>query len=106
MNHPLSLFRVTVNVLDVNDNSPVLPVNVQMLNISGWSVQLGARFSLLIAFDADVGSLSVKSYKLSSSEQFSLDVNSGGEHIMSAELVLWRALDREKEPVSRLVLTS
>ncbi|XP_017345168.3 protocadherin alpha-8 isoform X3 [Ictalurus punctatus] len=105
VNHPLSLYRVTVNVVDVNDHSPVFPLKAQMLNISE-SVQLGARFSLLSAFDADVGSLSVKSYKLSPSEQFSLDVNSGGEHIMSAELLLRKALDREKEPVIRLVLTA
>ncbi|XP_053501636.1 protocadherin alpha-8 isoform X4 [Ictalurus furcatus] len=105
VNHPLSLYRVTVNVVDVNDHSPVFPLKAQMLNISE-SVQLGARFSLLSAFDADVGSLSVKSYKLSPSEQFSLDVNSGGEHIMSAELFLRKALDREKEPVIRLVLTA
>ncbi|XP_046717371.1 protocadherin alpha-4-like [Silurus meridionalis] len=105
VNHPLSLYRITVNVVDVNDHYPVFPVKAQMLNISE-SVQLGARFSLLSAFDADVGSLSVKNYKLTPNEHFSLDVNSGEKHIMSAELVLRKALDREKEPVIRLILTA
>ncbi|XP_062870735.1 protocadherin alpha-8-like [Trichomycterus rosablanca] len=105
VNHPLSLHRVIVQIIDVNDNSPVFPVKLQVLNISE-SVQPGARFSLLTAFDADVGSLSVKSYKMSQSEHFSLDVNSAGDHGMSAELMLRKALDREKEPTVKLVLTA
>ncbi len=38
---------------------------------------------------------SVKSYKLSPNEHFSLDVQSGGDQSVSAELVLQKALDRE-----------
>uniref|UniRef100_A0A667WY21 Cadherin domain-containing protein n=1 Tax=Myripristis murdjan TaxID=586833 RepID=A0A667WY21_9TELE len=49
---------------------------------------------------------SVKSYKLSPNEHFSLDVQSGGEHSLSAELVLQKALDREKQPAIKLVLTA
>ncbi|XP_026114734.1 protocadherin alpha-8-like isoform X2 [Carassius auratus] len=105
VNHPLSLSRVIVNVNDVNDNSPVFPVETQILNISE-SVQPGATFSLINAVDEDVGTFSIKSYKLSSNEHFSLEVNQGGEHGMAAELILRKALDREKEPVIRLILTS
>ncbi len=105
VNHPLSLSRVIVNVNDVNDNSPAFPVETQILNISE-SMQPGATFSLISAVDEDVGTFSVKSYKLSPNEHFSLEVNQGGEHGMSAELILRKALDREKEPVIRLVLTS
>ncbi len=53
-----------------------------------------------------MGTFSVKSYKLSPNEYFSLEVNQGGEHGMSAELILQKALDREKVSVIRLVLTS
>ncbi|XP_056322241.1 protocadherin alpha-3-like isoform X21 [Danio aesculapii] len=105
VNHPLSLSRVIVNVNDVNDNSPTFPVETQVLNISE-SVQPGATFSLIGALDEDVGSFSVKSYKLSSNEHFSIDVQPGSEHGISAELILRKALDREKEPVIRLVLTA
>ncbi|XP_016328574.1 protocadherin alpha-3-like isoform X2 [Sinocyclocheilus anshuiensis] len=105
VNHPLSLSRVIVNVNDVNDNSPAFPVEIQVLNISE-SVQPGATFSLISAVDEDVGTFSIKSYNLSPNEHFSLEVNQGGEHGMSAELILRKALDREKEPVIRLVLTS
>ncbi|XP_051766351.1 protocadherin alpha-3-like isoform X2 [Ctenopharyngodon idella] len=105
VNHPLSLSRVIVNVNDVNDNSPTFPVETQVLNISE-SVQPGATFSLISALDEDVGPFSVKSYKLSPNEHFSLEVHPGGEHGMSAELILRKALDREREPVIRLVLTA
>ncbi|XP_050976445.1 protocadherin gamma-C3 [Labeo rohita] len=105
VNHPLSLSRVIVNVNDVNDNSPTFPVETQILNISE-SVQPGATFSLISAVDEDVGSFSVKSYKLSPNEHFSLEVHTGGEHGMSPELILRKALDREKEPVIRLMLTA
>uniref|UniRef100_A0A8P4JYH8 Cadherin domain-containing protein n=1 Tax=Dicentrarchus labrax TaxID=13489 RepID=A0A8P4JYH8_DICLA len=46
------------------------------------------------------------SYKLSQNEYFSLDVQSGGEHGVSAELVLQKALDREKQSVIKLLLTA
>ncbi len=105
VNHPLSLSRVIVNVNDVNDNSPAFPDETQILNISE-SMQPGATFSLISAVDEDVGTFSVKSYKLSPNEYFSLEVNQGGEHGMSAELILQKALDREKVSVIRLVLTS
>ncbi|CAK6981295.1 protocadherin alpha-2-like isoform X5, partial [Scomber scombrus] len=48
----------------------------------------------------------VKTYKLSQNEHFSLDVQSGGEHGVSAELVLQKALDREKQSVITLLLTA
>ncbi|KTF75882.1 hypothetical protein cypCar_00048987, partial [Cyprinus carpio] len=67
---------------------------------------VGDRFQLPRASDPDVGANSVKSYKLSPSEHFSLDVQSGGEQSVSAELVLHKALDREKQPVIELTLTA
>nr|XP_055033340.1 protocadherin alpha-C2-like [Misgurnus anguillicaudatus] len=66
----------------------------------------GEQFALPNAFDADVGSNSVKSYKLSPNEHFSLNVQSGGEQSVSAELVLQKALDREKQSVIQLTLTA
>uniref|UniRef100_A0A8D3CBP7 Cadherin domain-containing protein n=1 Tax=Scophthalmus maximus TaxID=52904 RepID=A0A8D3CBP7_SCOMX len=49
---------------------------------------------------------SVKTYKLSQNDHFSLDVQSGGEHGVSAELVLQKSLDREKQSVIKLILTA
>jgi len=105
VNSPLNMYRFEVNVLDINDNSPTFHSSLLQLNVSEAAF-IGERYSLPSADDADVGSNSVKSYKLSSSEHFSLDVQSGGEQSVSAELVLQKALDREKQPVIQLTLTA
>ncbi|XP_030251884.1 protocadherin alpha-2-like isoform X17 [Sparus aurata] len=105
LNNPMTAHRIEVNVLDINDNSPSFDENTYSLNISESSLT-GERYLLPVAEDADIGSNSVKTYKLSQNEYFSLDVQSGGEHGVSAELVLQKALDREKQPVITLVLTA
>ncbi|TSK45901.1 Protocadherin alpha-2 [Bagarius yarrelli] len=105
VNNPLNLFRIEVNVLDVNDNAPLFRVKSKHFNISELAL-VGDRFQLPRASDPDVGSNSVKSYKLSQSEHFSLDVQTSGEQSLSAELVLQKALDREKQPVILLILTA
>uniref|UniRef100_A0A4W5NEX4 Cadherin domain-containing protein n=1 Tax=Hucho hucho TaxID=62062 RepID=A0A4W5NEX4_9TELE len=105
VNHPLSLHRVEIHVVDINDNPPTFPVKAQVFNISE-SVPPGARFSLMSALDPDVGSNGVKTFTLSPNEHFSLDVQSGGEQSLSAELVLQKALDREKQAVIKLLVTA
>ncbi|XP_034454791.1 protocadherin alpha-C2-like [Hippoglossus hippoglossus] len=105
LNNPMTAHRVEINVLDVNDNPPAFIENTYYLNISESSLT-GERYFLLIAVDADIGGNSVKTYKLSQNEHFSLDVQSGVEHGVSAELVLQKALDREKQSVIKLVLTA
>ncbi|XP_065814549.1 protocadherin alpha-2 isoform X13 [Labrus bergylta] len=102
---PMAAHRIEINVLDINDNSPAFIESSYSLNISESSLT-GERYLLPIAVDADIGSNSVKSYKLSQNEYFSLDVQSGGEHEVSAELVLQKALDREKQAVIKLILTA
>ncbi|XP_016305845.1 protocadherin alpha-2-like [Sinocyclocheilus anshuiensis] len=103
VNSPLNMYRLEVNVVDINDNIPTFKSPKTELNIAE-SAFPGERFTLPSAFDADVGSNSVKSYKLSPNEHFFLDVQSGGEQSVSAELVLQKALDREKQPVIQLIL--
>uniref|UniRef100_A0A8B9J473 Protocadherin 2 alpha c n=1 Tax=Astyanax mexicanus TaxID=7994 RepID=A0A8B9J473_ASTMX len=103
-NSPLNIYRFEVNILDINDNPPTFRSALTELNVVESALP-GERFPLPNAFDADVGSNSVKSYKLSANEHFSLDVQSGGEQSVSAELVLQKALDREKQSVIQLILT-
>ncbi|XP_051275274.1 protocadherin alpha-2-like isoform X10 [Dicentrarchus labrax] len=105
LNNPMTAHRIEVNVLDINDNSPAFIDKTYSLNISESSLT-GERYLLPIAVDADIGSNSVKNYKLSQNEYFSLDVQSGGEHGVSAELVLQKALDREKQSMIKLLLTA
>nr|XP_046262316.1 protocadherin alpha-2-like isoform X8 [Scatophagus argus] len=105
LNNPMTAHRIEVTVLDINDNSPAFIEKTYSLNISESSLT-GERYLLPIAVDADTGSNTVKTYKLSQNDHFSLDVQSGGEHGVSAELVLQKALDREKQPVITLLLTA
>ncbi|XP_045572956.1 protocadherin alpha-2 isoform X2 [Salmo salar] len=103
--NPLNMYRLEINVLDINDNGPSFPINVYTLNITESTFQ-GERYPLPSADDADIGSNTVKTYKLSPNEHFSLDVQSGGEQSVSAELVLQKALDREKQAGIQLLLTA
>uniref|UniRef100_A0A4W5NEP3 Cadherin domain-containing protein n=1 Tax=Hucho hucho TaxID=62062 RepID=A0A4W5NEP3_9TELE len=103
--NPLNMYRLEIQVLDINDNAPSFHISDHTLNITE-STSPGERYPLPRANDADIGSNSVKSYKLSPNEHFSLDVQSGGEQSVSAEVVLHKALDREKQAVIRLLLTA
>ncbi|XP_029587909.1 protocadherin gamma-C5 isoform X3 [Salmo trutta] len=102
--NPLQLYRVEVEIQDINDNSPSFPSKQHPLEIAE-STAAGVRFPLESAQDPDVGSNSLKSYILSKDECFTLKVKelSGGRKV--PELVLTKALDREKKTVHRLLLT-
>ncbi|KAM9376296.1 protocadherin alpha-8-like isoform 2-T2 [Pholidichthys leucotaenia] len=105
LSNPMAVHHIEITVSDINDNSPEFIDQLYLLNISE-SVSPGERYLLPIAEDPDIGINSVKSYKLNQNEHFSLDVQSSGDHGMSAELVLQKALDREKQPVIKLTLTA
>ncbi|KAM9129115.1 protocadherin alpha-8-like [Pangshura tecta] len=102
---PLRIFHVEVEIQDVNDNAPVFPVNELNLFISE-SRPPDSRFPLEGASDADIGTNSLLTYKLSSNEFFTLDVQVRNDHNKLAELVLKKALDREETPEHILLLTA
>ncbi|XP_031654432.1 protocadherin alpha-8 isoform X7 [Oncorhynchus kisutch] len=104
ISNPLKLYRIEINIIDVNDNSPSFPTRSQHINITENTLT-GAKFPLKSSHDADVGKNTVSTYKLSHNEYFSLATHKGGESV-SAELVLQKALDREKQPVIQLTLTA
>ncbi|XP_058506400.1 protocadherin alpha-8-like [Solea solea] len=103
INNPLKLYRIEIIILDVNDNSPSFLSTSQAINISE-STATGSKFLLKRAHDADVGKNSVNTYKLSQNEHFSLATHKGDT--VTAELVLQKVLDREKQSVVRLTLTA
>ncbi|XP_047196501.1 protocadherin alpha-8-like [Hippoglossus stenolepis] len=103
INNPLKLYRIEVTILDVNDNSPSFLSTSQIINITE-NTAAGAKFPLHPAHDPDVGTNNVKNYKLSQNEHFSLDTHQG--ETVTTELVLQKALDREKQSVVRLTLTA
>ncbi|XP_058852773.1 protocadherin alpha-6-like isoform X5 [Acipenser ruthenus] len=103
--NPVNLYRVEIHVLDINDNSPVFPVKSLQLDIAESTLP-GARFPLEIAHDPDVGTNSVNTYELSPNEYFILDLQTDSDQSRSAELILQKALDRERQPLIQLVLTA
>ncbi|XP_062381363.1 protocadherin alpha-8-like [Sardina pilchardus] len=104
INNPLKLYRIEINVLDVNDNAPSFSANSQTIDIAESSLP-GLRFPLLSASDSDVGKNAVSTYRLSPNDHFSLATHKG-EHSASAELILQKALDREKQHYMQLTLTA
>ncbi|XP_031462937.1 protocadherin-10-like [Phasianus colchicus] len=102
---PLELYRVEVEVLDINDHAPTFPWQEYVLEVAE-SAMLGARFPLESAQDPDVGTNSVHTYQLSPNGFFSLEVQTRSDASKFAELVLERALDREQQRTHRLLLTA
>uniref|UniRef100_UPI00398F83BF protocadherin-10-like n=1 Tax=Pristiophorus japonicus TaxID=55135 RepID=UPI00398F83BF len=103
--NPLKLYRVEIEILDVNDNSPVFQgseVNIDIIEL----MPPGKRFPLQSARDPDAGTNSVRSYRLSPSKHFTLKSHSDREQTGIPELVLERNLDREQQPMHRLTLTA
>uniref|UniRef100_A0A673FEQ6 Protocadherin 1 alpha 6 n=1 Tax=Sinocyclocheilus rhinocerous TaxID=307959 RepID=A0A673FEQ6_9TELE len=94
---------VEIKILDINDNAPHFLVKEFTMNITE-NASPGERFPLPVAEDSDVGNNSLKEYKLSPNEHFSLETQSEDQSV-SAELVLNKALDREKQATIKLVLT-
>uniref|UniRef100_A0AAQ4RMI1 Cadherin domain-containing protein n=1 Tax=Gasterosteus aculeatus aculeatus TaxID=481459 RepID=A0AAQ4RMI1_GASAC len=103
LENPIQLYRVTVEVIDVNDNSPSFPRDEISLNIVE-SVVTGTRFSLESAYDPDVGINDIQKYILKPVDHFKLEVQSQPDGGKSIEMVLQNPLDREKEETHILVL--
>ncbi|XP_028838474.1 protocadherin gamma-C5-like isoform X17 [Denticeps clupeoides] len=104
--NPLQLHRLEIEIQDVNDNAPQFPLEVITLKIAESVTPIGARFPLEGAVDPDVGSNSLHSYTLENNECFRLNVKVLEDGRKVPELILDRALDREKQGVHKLVLTA
>uniref|UniRef100_A0A8C3A2W2 Protocadherin 2 alpha a 15 n=1 Tax=Cyclopterus lumpus TaxID=8103 RepID=A0A8C3A2W2_CYCLU len=94
LENPLEIHYVVVEILDINDHSPVFPEKEKRLEISE-SALTGAKFQLQAARDPDVGQFSIQQYKLSQNEYFRLEVKDRGEDRKVPFLVLQKQLDRE-----------
>ncbi|MEQ2303334.1 hypothetical protein AMECASPLE_015745 [Ameca splendens] len=103
--NPLELYRVEIEILDVNDNSPSFPWTEINLDISE-SAAPGSRFPLESAQDLDVGSNALRSYLLSVNDHFQLDIQTRSDWSKFAELVLQSPLDREQQSAHQMVLTA
>uniref|UniRef100_A0A3B4EZP4 Protocadherin 2 alpha a 1 n=1 Tax=Pundamilia nyererei TaxID=303518 RepID=A0A3B4EZP4_9CICH len=103
--NPVRMFNIEVEITDINDNAPHFRRGTMHLDISESS-PVGERFSLNNAADPDVGTNSVKNYHLSSSEHFSVEIQTGRDGTKFADLILKKPLDREKQAVHNLILTA
>uniref|UniRef100_A0A3B1KBM7 Protocadherin 2 gamma 28 n=1 Tax=Astyanax mexicanus TaxID=7994 RepID=A0A3B1KBM7_ASTMX len=96
LENPMELHQIDVEIIDINDNSPVFvrkDIGFQIIE----STLTGAKFSLDSAHDPDVGVNALQKYTLSPTDIFSLKeviANGGLKYI---ELVLQSPLDRENQ---------
>ncbi|XP_064017476.1 protocadherin beta-16-like [Pogoniulus pusillus] len=105
LDNPLELFRGEVEVVDVNDNSPVFTNKEMVLEILETTPP-GYRFPLESARDRDVGTNGLQNYSLKSNSHFSLTLKTKTDRTKYAELILERQLDREEQPELNLLLTA
>ncbi|XP_008303576.1 protocadherin alpha-3-like, partial [Stegastes partitus] len=105
LENPLEIHYVAVEILDINDHSPVFPEKEKRLEISESALP-GARFQLQAARDPDVGQFSIQQYKLSHNEHFRVEVKDRGEDRKVPFLVLQKQLDRETAGKHKLRLTA
>ncbi|XP_040903617.1 protocadherin Fat 4-like [Toxotes jaculatrix] len=101
---PLEIHYVGVEITDVNDHSPTFPEKEQRLEIAEHTPP-GTRFQIHAARDPDVGTLSVRLYKLTPNDFFDTEVRDSEEDKIPF-LVLKKPLDREQKAEHRLVLTA
>ncbi|KAM9795693.1 protocadherin beta-16-like [Neosynchiropus ocellatus] len=105
LENPLRIFNIEIEILDINDNAPLFRRDAIHLDISE-SAPKGERFSLSNAVDPDAGTNSVKTYFLSESDSFDIEIQSGRDGKKIAELILKKQLDREQQTGHNLILTA
>uniref|UniRef100_A0AAY5K365 Cadherin domain-containing protein n=1 Tax=Esox lucius TaxID=8010 RepID=A0AAY5K365_ESOLU len=94
--NPLELHRITVQIQDINDNSPTFSNDHIQLEIRE-SANRGTRFLLSEAHDADIGLNAVQKYSLEKNDHFILGVHTNQDGGKYSELVLEKELDREEQ---------
>uniref|UniRef100_A0A8C8GE84 Cadherin domain-containing protein n=1 Tax=Oncorhynchus tshawytscha TaxID=74940 RepID=A0A8C8GE84_ONCTS len=97
LENPIELHRVTVEIVDVNDHSPIFKNNHIKFEISE-SATLGSRFVLESAKDPDVGVNGLQEYVLTQNDNFVLKQHSNPDGSKFAEMILQKPLDREENP--------
>uniref|UniRef100_A0A8C2HHS9 Cadherin domain-containing protein n=1 Tax=Cyprinus carpio TaxID=7962 RepID=A0A8C2HHS9_CYPCA len=105
LENPMQLYRVTVEIQDINDNAPIFSLNEMKFEISEMALS-GAKFDLETAVDTDVGLNGLQKYMLKPSDNFIIKTQSLPDGSKSVEMVLQKPLDREKQDHISLLLTA
>lgn len=105
LENPSEVHSIEVEVIDANDNAPQFPRDEYQLEITE-SASPTSRFPVEHALDPDVGTNSVRFYRLGPNEHFALDSNKPSPNSKHVELVLKKPLDREHTPYHQLILTA
>ncbi|XP_030648032.1 protocadherin beta-16-like [Chanos chanos] len=105
LENPLELQHVVVEILDINDNSPMFASNLIELEIRE-STAKGARFAINEAHDADIGQNGIQNYRLQDNNHFSFVLHKNPTEGNYGELLLVTELDREQQQEVTLLLTA
>uniref|UniRef100_A0A672SCK8 Cadherin domain-containing protein n=1 Tax=Sinocyclocheilus grahami TaxID=75366 RepID=A0A672SCK8_SINGR len=105
LENPMEFFSITVEIIDINDNTPSFEKSIIIFRISESAV-LGSKFMLEPAIDLDVGINGLQSYMLKPTDNFNLIFKNQPGDGKNVEIVLKKPLDREKQHDIKLVLTA
>ncbi|XP_035985930.1 protocadherin gamma-A11-like [Fundulus heteroclitus] len=105
LENPMELFRITVEITDINDNAPSFASREKRFEISESAI-IGSKFVLEKALDADIGVNGLQSYSLKPTSNFALKLESQADGSKKVEMVLQKPLDREREREMSLLLTA
>ncbi|XP_036280222.1 protocadherin beta-2 [Pipistrellus kuhlii] len=105
LENPLQFFQAELRIRDINDHPPVFLDKEIILKIPE-SITPGTAFLIECAQDLDVGSNSIQSYTVTPNSHFHLKLQNSSEGLISPQLVLDKALDREEQSEITLTLTA
>ncbi|XP_075902599.1 protocadherin gamma-A1-like isoform X41 [Nelusetta ayraudi] len=105
LENPMELFRVTVEITDINDNAPFFSDAEKRYEISEIAM-IGSKFVLDKAVDLDIGTNGLQKYLISPTDNFGLKLENQADGSKKVEMVLQKPLDREKHERISLLLTA
>ncbi|KAM8910668.1 protocadherin gamma-A10-like isoform 37-T37 [Spinachia spinachia] len=105
LENPMELFRITIEITDINDNAPCFASSETRFEISESAV-VGSKFVLEKAIDADIGVNDLQSYTLNPANNFALKIENQADGGKKVEMVLQKPLDREQQNQISLLLTA